>query len=40
MSSPDIMDERENRRHMAPPRVPKWRAKADEDGHFSFAVPL
>jgi hypothetical protein len=21
-------------------RVPKWRATADEDGHYSFAVPL
>jgi hypothetical protein len=21
-------------------RIPKWRATVDEDGHYSFAVPL
>jgi len=21
-------------------RIPKWRATTDEDGHYSFAVPL
>jgi site-specific DNA recombinase len=24
----------------APSSIPKWRATVDEDGHYSFAVPL